>query len=126
MKLAAAQALARLAREPIPDSVLTRYNLKSLRFSEDYIIPKPFDPRVLTSVAPAVAEAAVKSGVAAVEEFDVAEYRQNLSKRLGRGQELRQFIIDQAKAVNQACGEMDIRSMERKQKRIVFTEGEEE
>jgi malate dehydrogenase (oxaloacetate-decarboxylating)(NADP+) len=64
MKLAASKALAALAREDVPDSVLKAYNLESLKFGRDYIMPKPFDPRVLLWEAPAVAEAAMKSGVA--------------------------------------------------------------
>ncbi|HDX6298064.1 TPA: malate dehydrogenase, partial [Campylobacter fetus subsp. venerealis] len=70
MKIAAAHALAELAEEYVPDSVLEAYGEKDIKFSKDYIIPKPFDPRVLLVVAPAVAEAAVKDGVALVKDFD--------------------------------------------------------
>jgi malate dehydrogenase (oxaloacetate-decarboxylating)(NADP+) len=77
MKLAAARALAELTREPVPDSVTMAYGGKALRMGPDYFIPKPFDPRVLWWVAPAVAKAAMDSGVARIT-FDVAEYRERL------------------------------------------------
>ncbi|HEY5935601.1 MAG TPA: NADP-dependent malic enzyme, partial [Kofleriaceae bacterium] len=77
MKLAAARALAELTREPVPDSVIMAYGGKSLRMGPDYFIPKPFDPRVLWWVAPAVAQAAMESGVARIQ-FDVNEYRERL------------------------------------------------
>ncbi|HCU99037.1 MAG TPA: NADP-dependent malic enzyme, partial [Chloroflexi bacterium] len=64
MKIAAAKALASLTHEDVPDSVLKAYNLKSLSFGPEYLIPKPFDPRVLIWESAAVAEAAIKSGVA--------------------------------------------------------------
>jgi malate dehydrogenase (oxaloacetate-decarboxylating)(NADP+) len=77
MKLAAARALAALTREPVPDSVTMAYGGKVLRMGPDYFIPKPFDPRVLWWVAPAVAKAAMESGVAR-STFDIAEYRERL------------------------------------------------
>ncbi len=77
MKLAAARALAQLTREPVPDSVIMAYGGKSLKMGPDYFIPKPFDPRVLWWVAPAVAQAAMDSGVARIK-FDSAEYREKL------------------------------------------------
>jgi malate dehydrogenase (oxaloacetate-decarboxylating)(NADP+) len=77
MKLAAARALADLTREPVPDSVIMAYGGKSLKMGSDYFIPKPFDPRVLWWVAPAVAKAAMDSGVARIT-FDVNEYRERL------------------------------------------------
>ncbi len=77
MKLAAAHALAQLTREPVPDSVIMAYGGKSLKMGPDYFIPKPFDPRVLWWVAPAVAEAAMKSKVARIT-FDPGEYRERL------------------------------------------------
>jgi len=64
MKLAAAYALAKLAKEDVPEDVCRAYGIKRIDFGKDYIIPKPFDPRVLTYVAPAVAKAAIDSGVA--------------------------------------------------------------
>ncbi len=77
MKLAAARALAELTREPVPDSVVMAYGGKSLKMGPDYFIPKPFDPRVLWWVAPAVAKAAMESGVARIK-FDIDEYRDKL------------------------------------------------
>ena len=77
MKLAAAHALAELTREPVPDSVIMAYGGKALKMGPDYFIPKPFDPRVLWWVAPAVAKAAMESGVARLK-FDVGEYRERL------------------------------------------------
>jgi malate dehydrogenase (oxaloacetate-decarboxylating)(NADP+) len=87
MKMAATRALAALAREEVPDSVMRAYGLERLRFGPDYLIPKPFDPRVLLWVAPAVAWAAVGSGVAG-RVIDVDEYRQELEARLGRAREV--------------------------------------
>jgi malate dehydrogenase (oxaloacetate-decarboxylating)(NADP+) len=109
MKLAAAQALAALAREDVPDSVLRAYGLESLRFGPDYIIPKPFDPRVLLWEAPAVAEAAMSTGVAR-RQIDLDVYREQLEARLGKGWELMRLIINKARS---------------DPKRIVFGEGEE-
>jgi malate dehydrogenase (oxaloacetate-decarboxylating)(NADP+) len=109
MKVAAARALAALAHEDIPDSVLNAYGLSALKYGRDYIIPKPLDPRVMLWVSPAVAEAAMRSGVAR-RTLDLAEYREQLAERLGQGQRLRRAIINKAKA---------------SPKRIVFPEGEE-
>lgn len=81
MKAAAARALAELAREPVPEVVLEAYNLDGLEFGPDYIIPKPVDPRVLLWVAPAVAKAAMESGVAR-HTIDLEEYRKELAKRI--------------------------------------------
>jgi malate dehydrogenase (oxaloacetate-decarboxylating)(NADP+) len=80
MKLAAARALAELTREPVPDTVITAYGGKTLRMGPDYFIPKPFDPRVLWWVAPAVAKAAMDSGVARIK-FDIDEYREKLMSK---------------------------------------------
>jgi malate dehydrogenase (oxaloacetate-decarboxylating)(NADP+) len=88
MKVAATRALATLAKEEVPDSVLKAYGLKSLRFGPDYIIPKPFDPNVLFRVAPAVAEAAMRSGVARKRIPNLDEYRKALEKRSKRMAEL--------------------------------------
>ncbi len=81
MKVAAAHALAELAREPVPDVVLKAYELEHLTFGPDYIIPKPFDPRVLWYVAPAVAKAAGDEAVAGLPITDVETYRQALQER---------------------------------------------
>jgi len=80
MKLAAARALAELTREPVPDTVIMAYGGKPLKMGPDYFIPKPFDPRVLWWVAPAVARAAMESGVARIK-FDIAEYREKLMSK---------------------------------------------
>ena len=81
MKVAAATALAELAREPVPDAVLRAYNLERLQFSRDYLIPKPFDPRVLVRVAPAVALAATEEGLARSPLTSLDEYREALQAR---------------------------------------------
>jgi malate dehydrogenase (oxaloacetate-decarboxylating)(NADP+) len=82
MKLAASKALAALAKEPVPDSVLKAYNVEKLLFGKDYIIPKPIDPRLISCVAPAVARAAMDSGVAKYPISDWDAYKKNLDKRL--------------------------------------------
>ncbi|WP_086227251.1 malic enzyme-like NAD(P)-binding protein [Campylobacter devanensis] len=78
MKIAAAIALAKLAKESVPSEVCKAYGVDEIKFGKDYIIPKPFDPRVLLVVAPAVAKAAVEDGVALVKEFDESTYVQRL------------------------------------------------
>jgi len=80
MKMAAARALANLAKEPVPAEVCEAFGVKELKFGKDYIIPKPFDNRVLLAVAPAVAQTAVDDGVARVKNFDVEAYRASLAK----------------------------------------------
>ncbi len=79
MKLAATRALAQLAKEDTPDEVLKAYGVPSLQFGRDYLIPTPFDPRVLLKVAPAVAQAAIDSGVARVPSLDLEAYRKQLA-----------------------------------------------
>lgn len=96
MKMAAAKALAQLAHEPVPESVLRAYGLESLEFGRDYLIPKPLDPRVLLWVAPAIADAAMKSGVAR-REIDITQYREMLIARQGQGRAVRNTIINHAK-----------------------------
>jgi malate dehydrogenase (oxaloacetate-decarboxylating)(NADP+) len=108
MKVAATHALAALAKEDVPDSVLRAYGLGRLQFGTEYIIPKPFDPRVLIWVSAAVAEAAMRTGVAQVQ-LDLTEYREQLARRLGRTYEVMQNVRQRAKAAP---------------KRIVFSEGE--
>ena len=80
MKMAAARALAALAKEPVPAEVCKAFGVDELKFGKDYIIPKPFDKRVLTAVAPAVAKAAIEDGVARVENFDIDAYTKKLAK----------------------------------------------
>jgi len=109
MEMAATRALAALAKEEVPDSVMRAYGLERLRFGPDYLIPKPFDPRVLLWVAPAVAWAAVGSGVAG-RVIDVDEYRAELDARLGRAREVMRGLSGRAQQAAQ---------------RIVFPEGED-
>src|SRR5213596_3017864 len=109
MEMAATRALAALAKEEVPYSVMRAYGLERLRFGPDYLIPKPFDPRVLLWVAPAVAWAAVGSGVAG-RVIDVDEYRAELDARLGRAREVMRGLTSRAQTVAQ---------------RIVFPEGED-
>ena len=109
MEMAATRALAALAKEEVPDSVMRAYGLERLRFGADYLIPKPFDPRVLLWVAPAVAWAAVGSGVAG-RVIDVDEYRAELDARLGRAREVMRGLSSRAQTAAQ---------------RIVFPEGDD-
>ncbi|MFN2636036.1 MAG: NADP-dependent malic enzyme [Gemmatimonadaceae bacterium] len=109
MKMAATRALAALAKEDVPDAVSRLYGLRSVKFGPDYLIPFPFDPRVLLWVAPAVAWAAVASGVAK-EMIDLENYREQLENRLGRARGIMRGIINRAV---------------RDPKRVVFPEGEE-
>jgi malate dehydrogenase (oxaloacetate-decarboxylating)(NADP+) len=109
MKMAATRALALLAKENVPDSVSALYGLRDVKFGPDYLIPFPFDPRVLLWVAPAVAWAAVASGVA--REFcEMEEYRMQLEARLGKARGLMRGLINRAS---------------KSPRRIVFPEGEE-
>ncbi len=82
MKVAAAHALAKLAHEPVPDSVIQAYGGDAIKFGADYLIPKPFDPRVLWWEAPAVAQAAMETGVARAK-LDIEEYKERLARRIG-------------------------------------------
>ncbi|MDR1461222.1 MAG: malate dehydrogenase [Campylobacteraceae bacterium] len=82
MKMAAAVALAKLAKEPVPDYVKAAYPGENFSFGTDYVIPKPFDKRVLAWVAPAVAKAAIEDGVAKVENFDLEAYTKNLEDKI--------------------------------------------
>ncbi|HET7010650.1 MAG TPA: NADP-dependent malic enzyme [Anaerolineales bacterium] len=109
MKTAAAHALAELAKQDVPDSVLHAYGLDSLKFGPEYIIPKPFDPRVLLWESPAVAEAAMETGAARLT-IDLEAYRRELALRQGKGMRVRQFILNKAR---------------QSPRRIVFGEGEE-
>jgi len=109
MKVAASHALAALAKEDVPDSVIRAYGNKPIRFGPDYVIPKPLDPRVLIWEASAVAKAAMETGVAKVQ-IDIEEYRRQLEARLGKSREVMRFFIEKAKT---------------QPKRIVFPEGNE-
>ena len=111
MKFAASQSLAALTKEDVPDSVLRAYGVDSLKFGREYIIPKPLDPRVLLWEAPAVAEMAMKTGVAR-KPIDMAEYREQLAIRQGKGEQVRYFFQNKARASGGT-------------KRVAFAEGEE-
>jgi len=95
MKRAAAEALADLAKEDVPDAVVKAYGDQPLQFGPEYIIPKPLDPRVLFQVAPAVARAAVESG-AAREELDLDAYEERLEARLGKSREMMRVVLNKA------------------------------
>jgi len=109
MKMAATRALALLAKEDVPDDVAALYGLREVKFGPEYLIPFPFDPRVLLWVAPAVAWAAVASGAAA-DFIDLDEYREKLESRLGRARGVMRGLINRAIS---------------NPKRVVFPEGEE-
>lgn len=110
MEIAATRSLAALAREDVPDAVLRAYGVGRLQFGPDYIIPKPFDPRVLVTEPVAVARAAIETGVAQIK-LDLDEYAEQLSRRLGRTYGVMQGVIHRAKSAV---------------KQIVFSEGEHE
>ena len=111
MKLAAAHALANLAKEEVPDSVLRAYSTDRFSFGREYLIPKPFDHRVLLNVPVAVARAAAETGVAQEPITDFDAYRRRLEKLLGRARGIMHGLYDRAKS---------------NPKRIVFPEGEQE
>ncbi len=110
MKLAATRALAALAKEDVPDSVCHAYGVERMRFGPEYILPKPFDPRVLVWEASAVAKAAMETGVAS-EPVNLEEYRERLERLLGKAHERMRLIIQKAK---------------NKPRRVLFPEGEHE
>jgi malate dehydrogenase (oxaloacetate-decarboxylating)(NADP+) len=110
MKLAATKALAALAKEDVPDSVCRAYGVERLKFGPEYLIPKPFDPRVLLWEAVAVAKAAMESGVAQVP-LDLDAYREQLERRLGKAHEVARMMVHKAQA---------------KPKTVVFPEGDNE
>ena len=97
MKLAAVHALANLAKEPVPDVVFQAYGIDRIVFGRDYLIPKPLDPRLITTVSPAVAKAAMDSGMATNPITDWGAYHKQLLKRIGIDQKLTSRIIDIAK-----------------------------
>jgi malate dehydrogenase (oxaloacetate-decarboxylating)(NADP+) len=97
MKMAAVRALAELAKTPVPEQVNIAYGETKLNFGKDYIIPKPFDPRLITVVAPAVAKAAMDSGVAQVEILDWDKYEEELLNRLGSDNKMLRMLINRAK-----------------------------
>ena len=110
MKMAAVHALADLAKETVPEQVNIAYGATKLTFGKDYIIPKPFDPRLITTVPMAVAKAAMESGVAAAPIKDWDKYQEELHARTGSDKKLVRLITSQAKSQLQ---------------RVVFAEGDE-
>jgi malate dehydrogenase (oxaloacetate-decarboxylating)(NADP+) len=110
MKLAATRALAELAKEDVPDSVCRAYGVERLKFGPEYLIPKPFDPRVLLWEAVAVARAAMESGVAQ-EPVDLEPYREQLVRRLGKAHEIARMMVHKAQS---------------HPKQVVFPEGDNE
>ena len=97
MKLAAVKALANLAKSPVPDIVNMAYNQQNMAFGPEYIIPKPLDPRLLATVAPAVAQAAMDSGVAQKNITNTEAYQLELNKRLGLDNQLMRVISNKAR-----------------------------
>jgi malate dehydrogenase (oxaloacetate-decarboxylating)(NADP+) len=110
MKVAAARALASLARQDVPDAVVKAYGDDPLQFGPEYIIPKPLDPRVLFQVTPAVAETAIESGCARTE-LDLETYVERLEARLGKSREMMRVVLNKAKS---------------DPKRVVLAEGDDE
>ncbi|MGE4344765.1 MAG: NADP-dependent malic enzyme [Geoalkalibacter sp.] len=111
MKIAAVKALADLTKQDVPDSVRRAYGGEAIKFGREYLIPKPFDPRVLLHVAPAVAQAAMDSGVARRPIADMDKYIEQLEALQGRSKEVMRILINKAKA---------------NPKRIVFPEGDDD
>ena len=109
MKMAAVRALTELAKEPVPDLVSKAYGRKSLSFGKDYLIPKPLDPRLITAIAPAVAKAAIDTGVNRITINDWTQYHEDLQKRIGIHREIASMMITRAK---------------KKPKKVVFAEAD--
>ncbi|QQX77902.1 MULTISPECIES: NADP-dependent malic enzyme [Aequorivita] len=97
MKMAAVKALAELAKEPVPEQVNIAYGETKLNFGKDYIIPKPFDPRLIATVPPAVAKAAMESGVATTEITDWEKYQDELYERMGSDNKIIRLLVNRAK-----------------------------
>ena len=98
MKMAAVHALANLAKESVPEQVNITYGETNIQFGREYIIPKPFDHRLITEVPPAVAKAAIESGVAKEPIIDWETYKETLAERLGTGSKLMRMIMTKAKS----------------------------
>ncbi|MCH9659917.1 MAG: NADP-dependent malic enzyme, partial [Bacteroidetes bacterium] len=109
MKMAAVLALAALAKEPVPEQVNIAYDETKLTFGKEYIIPKPFDPRLISKIPPAVAKAAMESGVATEPISDWEKYEDELRERMGNDNKITRLLMDRAK---------------RKPKRVVFAEAD--
>ncbi|RYZ98411.1 MAG: NADP-dependent malic enzyme, partial [Proteobacteria bacterium] len=117
MKVAAAKALAQLAKEPVPDMVSAAYGGTKFTFGREYLIPKPFDPRVLLWVAPAVAQAATETGVARLPIKDIETYKESLETLMGNRYMVMRTLRNSAKKVSAAKSHLP---------RLVFAEGENE
>ncbi|MBP7190510.1 MAG: NADP-dependent malic enzyme [Rickettsiaceae bacterium] len=111
MKIAAANAIAELARQPVPNEVSSAYSGRKMQYGPEYIIPAPFDPRLITTVPIAVAKAAIESGVARKKDIDFKKYKAELEGRLNSKSNFMNVVFDK---------------MHSNPKRIVFAEGEEE
>ena len=111
MKLAAVKALAKLAKEPTPEIVNKAYSSEKIIFGKDYLIPKPLDPRLITTISPAVAQAAIETGVARTHILDWEQYHIELQRRIGIDQKLMSQVISKAK---------------KQPKRVVFAEAEDQ
>ncbi|WP_421893653.1 NADP-dependent malic enzyme [Marinoscillum sp.] len=110
MKLAAVKAIADLAKQTVPEMVLKAYGQSNLKFGREYLIPKPLDPRLITTISPAVAKAAIASGVARIEIKDWEKYELELQERIGIDQRLISRIVTRAR---------------RNPKRVVFAEADD-
>lgn len=110
MKLAAVRAIAELAKEPVPEMVLKAYGKNNIKFGPEYLIPKPLDPRLITAISPAVAQAAIESGVARIEIKDWDAYKEELEARIGIDHRLISRIVSRAR---------------RSPKRVVFAEADD-
>ena len=110
MKMAAVKALANLAKQPVPEQVNIAYGEMKLSFGKEYIIPKPFDPRLITEIPPAVAKAAIDSGVAKQSIVDWDKYKENLALRLDNDQKLVRLLHTRAR---------------RKSKKLIFAEADQ-
>jgi malate dehydrogenase (oxaloacetate-decarboxylating)(NADP+) len=111
MKMAATKALAKLTKEKVPEMVIRAYGGDGFSFGKEYIIPKPFDPRVLWYVAPAVAKTAIETGVAKITKVDWQKYEETLKERLGLSKELIRVMMHKA---------------QKQPKKVVYPEGEDE
>jgi malate dehydrogenase (oxaloacetate-decarboxylating)(NADP+) len=111
MKMAATLALSKLAKEKVPEMVIRAYGGEDFSFGREYIIPKPFDPRVLWYIAPAVARSAIETGVAKIKDMDWQKYEEKLKERLGLSKEIIRVMIHKA---------------QKQPKKVVYPEGEEE
>lgn len=110
MKLAAVKAIADLAKEPVPEMVLKAYAQNNIRFGREYLIPKPLDPRLITAISPAVAKAAIETGVARAKIEDWDKYEENLQERIGIDHRLISRIVIRAR---------------KNPKRVVFAEADD-